>query len=203
MIQHMFVVGLTGGIGSGKTYVASLFGQLGIAVYDSDTSAKRLMSSDTELKQKIVHAFGQGSYLADHSLNRSWLASQVFVNPEKLNILNAMVHPAVGKDFKQWLEAQTSPYVIKETALLFEADLCRHCHICVLVIAPEELRIRRLQKRSGWSIEQIKQRMAAQWDDDKKRVMADHVVYNDGSHSTVVQVLNLHHRIMKRISLQR
>lgn len=193
-----FIVGLTGGIGSGKSYIARLWSKLGIPVYDSDSHAKLLMHSDEALRNKIIKEFGQESYHSDHSLNRTFLASQVFSNPDRLQQLNSLVHPAVKLDFEKWAEMQKSKYVIKETAILFEADLCKSCDICVLVTAPESLRLERIKLRDGSDEVEIKKRMLNQWPDDKKKNLAHMLIENDGRKSIISQLLAVHHSILKK-----
>lgn len=170
-------VGITGGIGSGKSTVCRLFAQRGIAVYDSDREAKRLMVEDGALRADITARFGTEAY-ADGTLNRSYLASRVFSDPEALAALNALVHPAVLSDFAVWAERQSGAYVILESAILFEAGLEHAVDRTVAVLAPLKLRIERTCRRDGCDEEAVRRRIAAQLDDDTLRDRADYAVVN-------------------------
>lgn len=170
-------VGITGGIGSGKSTVCRLFAQRGIAVYDSDREAKRLMTEDGALRAGITALFGAESYV-DGALNRRYLASRVFSDAQALADLNALVHPAVRSDFASWAERQTGPYVILESAILFEAGLEDVVDRTVAVLAPVELRLSRTCRRDGCDEEAVRRRMAAQLDDDTLRDRADYAVVN-------------------------
>lgn len=170
-------VGITGGIGSGKSTLCRLFQARGVAVYDTDAAAKRLMVEQPALREAIIRQFGAESYLED-TLNRSYLAQRVFSDPEQRVQLNSLVHPAVIGDFEQWAEAQTGEYVILESAILFEAGLDKHVDRTVAVLAPERLRIERTMQRDKTSEEQVRSRMAAQADDDTLRARADISVVN-------------------------
>lgn len=173
----MFIVGLTGGIGSGKSTIARFFRELGVPVYDSDAEAKALMVSSEELREGIIQAFGKESY-EGQSLNKNWLSQQVFGNDEALEKLNSLVHPAVRKHFLQWAEAQDYPFVIQETALIFENQAQDKYDSTLLVYAPEETRIQRVMNRSGWSREKIAARIAAQLSDEQKKELADQLLEN-------------------------
>ena len=170
-------VGITGGIGSGKSTVCRLFAQRGIAVYDSDREAKRLMTENGALRAGITARFGAESYV-DGALNRRYLASRVFSDAQALADLNALVHPAVRSDFASWAERQTGPYVILESAILFEAGLEEAVDRTVAVLAPVELRLSRTCRRDGCDEEAVRRRMAAQLDDDTLRDRADYAVVN-------------------------
>ena len=170
-------VGITGGIGSGKSTLCRLFQARGVAVYDTDAAAKRLMVEQPALREAIIRQFGAESYLED-TLNRSYLAQRVFSDPEQRVQLNSLVHPAVIADFEQWAEEQAGEYVILESAILFEAGLDKHVDRTVAVLAPERLRIERTMQRDKTSEEQVRSRMAAQADDDTLRARADISVVN-------------------------
>jgi len=187
----MLKIGLTGGIGSGKTTVAKVFKQLRIPVYLSDDRAKALMLDNESLKQSIIRLFGEHSYV-DGVLNRSYIASKVFVNQEELNKLNELVHPIVQKDFEAWCLAQNSPYLIKEAAILFESGAHKGLDQIILVEAPKELKISRVVQRDGVTPEAVITRMDRQWSDEKKREHSDHVIRNDEKSSLLEQVLKLH-----------
>lgn len=174
----MMKVGITGGIGSGKSTVCRLFARRGVAVYDSDSEAKRLMTESVELRQRIAGRFGAEAYAADGGLNRSLLAARVFTDPQALADLNAMVHPAVMADFAAWAERQSGDYVVLESAILFEAGLEHAVDRTVAVLAPLELRLERTCRRDGCDREAVRRRMAAQMDDDTLCARADYTVVN-------------------------
>lgn len=173
----MIKVGITGGIGSGKSTVCRLFARLGVAVYDSDAAAKRLMTEDAELRRRITECFGAESY-ADGSLNRSYLAGRVFSDDRALADLNAIVHPAVRTDFAAWSARQAGSYVILESALLFDAGFDACVDRTVAVLAPEELRIERTCRRDGRTPGEVRLRIAAQMDDDTLSARADYTLVN-------------------------
>ncbi|MBQ5394082.1 MAG: dephospho-CoA kinase [Alistipes sp.] len=173
----MFKVGVTGGIGSGKSTVCRLFAARGVAVYDTDAAAKELMNTSEELKQALTARFGEATYL-DGALNRAYLAERVFGNESELQALNGLVHPAVIADFERWAEEQTGEYVVLESAILYEAGLDKHLDAVVAVLAPEQLRLERAMRRDGASEEQIRSRMAAQMSDEELHRRADVSVVN-------------------------
>lgn len=173
----MMKVGITGGIGSGKSTLCRLFAQKGVAVYDSDVQAKRLMLDDETLHRRIEERFGAEAYL-DGSLNRAYLAQLVFVDPQALADLNAIVHPAVVADFAAWTAGQQGDYVILESAVLYESGLAATVDKCVAVLAPQELRIERTCRRDNSDSESVRRRIAAQINDDELSRRADYVVVN-------------------------
>ncbi|TVZ25356.1 dephospho-CoA kinase [Gillisia sp. Hel_I_86] len=187
----MRIVGLTGGMGSGKTTVANFFKELGVPVYIADDAGKSLMNTNAGVKSKIVSLFGKLAY-SDGHLDRKYIASQVFNSPEKLQQLNQIVHPAVGLDFKKWKNNQDGPYVIYEAAILFEAGGYKNCDLIILVTAPLEERIKRLQARDKSSLEEIEARIQHQWSDGKKRKLSNFEIINNKLSSTKDQVRNLH-----------
>lgn len=193
----MRVVGITGGIGSGKTTTCQIFEALGIPVYYADQRAKQLMVNNDKLKRKIIQAFGERAY-QNGELNREYLAKEVFGSKERLSVLNGLVHPAVGNDFEEWLdENKQSPYVLKEAAILFESGAYQNVDVAVLVIAPTEARIDRVSKRDGSSRDEIIQRMNNQWTQERKAKLADHIINNDGTQLLIPQVLELHRKFSK------
>lgn len=194
----MYKLGLTGGIGSGKTLVCQIFEKLGIPVYYADTAARDLMNTDPELKAGIRQMFGDEAF-GEEGLNRQYLADSVFGDPEKLSGLNALVHPAVRTDFLRWsLQQKGSPYVLEEAAILFESGASTEMDLTVLVYAPEELRINRVMKRDGLRREDVLKRMAHQLSEEQKKEMADHVLINDGSRMLLPQVIDLHNKMLNR-----
>lgn len=192
----MKIVGLTGGIGSGKTTVARFFEKLDIPVYIADEAGKRLMNSSDEIRVKIIDLFGEAAYEGSVP-QRKYIASKVFNDSELLSRLNQIIHPAVEADFKNWLTEQSSEYVIYEAAILFETGGYKKCDFSILVKAPQKLRIERLQKRDNSSKEEIKQRMNNQWSDEKKSELADFIINNEDLTQTKLQVEHIHSEILK------
>ncbi|HJC26153.1 MAG TPA: dephospho-CoA kinase [Candidatus Alistipes stercoravium] len=174
----MFKVGITGGIGSGKSTVCRLFAARGIAVYDSDSEAKRMMNSSEELRARIEARFGTETYRDDGTLDRARLARIVFSDPQALADLDRLVHPAVRADFAAWAERQPSEYVILESAILFEAGFASEVDRTVAVLAPLELRVERTCRRDGCDAESVRRRIAAQTDDDTLCARADFSLVN-------------------------
>ncbi len=170
-------VGITGGIGSGKSTVSRLFAQHGIAVYDSDSEAKRLMADDADLRSAVIARFGADTY-PDGQLDRARLAACVFSDARALADLNALVHPVVLRDFEAWAERQEGPYVILESAILFEAGLQGSVDRSIAVLAPVELRIQRACRRDGCDEARIRERIAAQMTDDDLCRLADYTMVN-------------------------
>jgi dephospho-CoA kinase len=195
----MKLIGLTGGIGSGKSTVAGMFRTLGIPVYESDARAKHLMHFDTGIRDKLIALFGPETYKADHELNRPWIASQVFSNPELLKQLNEVVHPAVFGDLIHWVNEAPqlkAPYLLQESALIFEEGLGKRLTSVILVVAPEDVRIDRVMARDGTSREDVLNRIKNQWPDDQKIPLADYIIYNDGERSLIDQVMDIHRMIL-------
>jgi len=190
----MKIIGITGGIGSGKTTTCEVFQELGVPVYFADLRARELMTSSQELKEKIIQVFGNQAYDGG-KLNRAYLAQQVFNSKEKLSVLNGLVHPAVANDFENWVEEQKGEkYVLKEAAILFESGAYQDVDITVLVIAPESMRLERVMARDGSTKEDVLKRMKNQWTQERKLKLADYIVTNDGTHLLIPQVLELHER---------
>jgi len=173
----MMVVGLTGGIGSGKSTIAKEFAALGIAVFNSDEQAKALIANNAQVKKRIMAAFGEEAY-QNGEYNRAYIAQIVFNNSEKLAILNGIVHPALAKYFKQWAKKQTSPYVLKEAAILFESGSYKDCNYIITVTAPEQVRIARVMARDHCTEAQVRARMAQQWTDEQRIALSDAVIEN-------------------------
>ncbi|MFD1096532.1 dephospho-CoA kinase [Salegentibacter chungangensis] len=190
------VIGLTGGIGSGKTTVAGFFKELGVPVYIADKQAKELMETSEEIRQGIVDLLGDEAYNGKFP-NRKFIASKVFNNTEKLEKLNSIIHPAVENDFVQWKNKQSSAYVIYEAAILFEKGGYKKCDFNILVTAPKEDRVKRLQKRDQSSRDEIEARMNHQWSDEKKSELADFTIENTNLTQTKEQVRTLHRIILK------
>lgn len=192
----MFKIALTGGIGSGKTTVAKIFEVLGIPVYYADTQAKKLMQTKPELIEKIQMLFGNESY-TNGQLNRKFIAQQIFKEKEKLQKLNAIVHPYTIEHADKWLNEQNTPYAIKEAALIFESGTQGDFDKVIGVFAPKNLRIQRTMQRDDISHEEVKERMMHQIDDEIKVKLCDEVIINDEQKMIVPQVLALHKKILQ------
>lgn len=191
----MIKIGITGGIGSGKSTVCRLFQVLGIPVYNADNEAKNLMVNDTTLKNKIINLLGQETYI-NGELNREFIASKVFKDTDLLKKLNDIVHPAVKKDFIAWSESQKAPYVIYEAALMIESGSYKLMDKIIVVAAPMKLRIARVCLRDNASIEKVKDRINNQLTQKNMLKYADHVITNDGKKSLIKQVIELHLKIL-------
>ena len=194
----MMVVGLTGGIGSGKSTIAKEFAALGIAVFNSDEQAKALIATDAQVKERIIAAFGEEAY-QNGEYNRAYIAQIVFNNPEKLAILNSIVHPALAKHFKQWAKKQTSPYVLKEAAILFESGSYKDCDYIITVTAPEEVRIARVMARDHCTEAQVLARMAQQWSDAQRIALSNAVIENIDLESVKEQVKRIHFQLCQSL----
>ena len=187
-------IGITGGIGSGKSLVCRIFALLGVSVYDADSHAKALMTTDGILVSQIKKEFGDLAYHRDGRLNREWLAPHVFADEEKLQRLNSLVHPRVAADYGKWLGAHSDePYVLKEAALLFESGSYRLLDKIVVVSAPEEVRKQRVLKRDPHrTVEQFRGIVEKQLPEAEKLQRADYLIVNDDEKSVIPQVLTLH-----------
>lgn len=190
----MYKVGLTGGIGSGKSKVAEFLRDREVAIYDSDSRAKELMMSNEALREALIAEFGQECYTAD-GINRAWLAQRVFNNEVELARLNAIVHPAVMRDFAEWAEAQEGNYVVLESAILLEAGLESHVDVVVAVMAPKELRLERAMLRDGAKREQIEERMRNQMSDEERTDRAKYAIVNIDLEELEEDVEQLHRRL--------
>ncbi len=194
----MLKIGLTGGIGSGKTTVAKVLEVLGVPVYYADEAAKELMHSNELLKQQLILHFGRETYFEDGQLNRKHVSSIVFNNKEKLELLNSLVHPATIADAKEWFSKQQSPYVVKEAALLFESGTAEGLDYVIGVTAPAALRMKRVMDRDGVTADEVKRRMANQVDEALKMKLCDFVLHNSEQELLLPQVLALHNELIKR-----
>ena len=181
-------IGLTGGIGAGKTYVSKIFQKMGIPIFNADEQAKKCMVEDSSLKAAVQLAFGESMYLKG-VLQKDALANIVFNNTEALGKLNALVHPIVKQKFEDWCTQQSTSIVIKEAAILFESDAHLGLDAVVCVSAPEKLRITRVQKRDGSSVEQIESRMSKQMSQAEKEELADFLIVNNEVQLLLPQVL--------------
>ena len=188
-------VGITGGIGSGKSTVCRIFESLGIPVYDADYWAKWLLGHDPALIAAVKKIFGEEAYTPKGAYNKPFVADAAFSNPDKLAALNAVAHPAVEKHSLAWHEAKIAegcPYTLKEAALLIESGSAKHLDFLIVVVAPEGLRIQRVMNRDGVTEDQVRARMRHQMLEEEKVALADGTIVNDGQHSLVKQVWDLH-----------
>lgn len=192
----MLVIGLTGGIGSGKTTVAKEFNKLGVPVYIADDEAKKLMNKSKVIKRKLIQLFGEQAYL-NNQLNRPYIASLIFSNKDLLNKMNAIVHPKVAKHFKRWSSKQKAPYVIKEVAILFENDGYKSVDKVITVVAPEKTRIERVIKRDNSTKEKVLTIIKNQWSDTEKIALSNYVIKNIDVEGTIKQVHEIHEKLLK------
>lgn len=195
----MFNVGITGGIGSGKTLVCSVLEKLGIPVYYADLEARRLMNTDPDLRESVRGLLGENAYV-DGELDRTLVGEKVFGNPGLLGKLNQLVHPAVGNDFRAWSNRRKEhPYVVEEAAILFESGADRRLDMSVLVYAPLQLRLKRVMERDGLSRAEVEKRVKNQMDEEEKRRLADRIIFNDEERLLLPQIVKLHEAIIKGI----
>lgn len=188
-------VGITGGIGSGKSTVAKIFEVLGIPVFYADDAAKELMNKDEKLKQQLITEFGNDLYL-NGELNRPYLSSLVFADSKKLALLNAIVHPATIANADKWMHQQTAPYAIKEAALIFESDAHKQLDKVIGVYAPTSLRLQRVRQRDNISEEAIMARMNKQMDEEAKMKLCDYIITNNELELIIPQVLKIHEALV-------
>lgn len=187
----MKVYGLTGGIGSGKSIVARIFQVLGVPVYNADDRGKWLMQHDDRVREKIISLFGNAVIKADHSPNYAQIGNIVFNDPEKLEQLNRIIHPAVAEDFRHWILLNKAPLLIKEAAIIFETGSEKQLDGVIVVSAPDEVRIKRVMLRNNLSEEAVKLRMLRQWPAEKVNAQADYLIINDESKLVIPQVLEI------------
>jgi dephospho-CoA kinase len=190
----MLKVGITGGIGSGKSLVARLFGILGVPVFQADTEARKMMEEDPVIRQKLTEMFGSDTFV-EGRLNRAHLSARVFGNPPLLAQLNELVHPAILERADRWMREQTTPYALKEAALIFESGGQRYLDVVIGVYAPEALRIARVMRRDGIDRQAVKDRMKNQLEESLKMRLCDHVIRNTEQELLIPQVLELHQRL--------
>jgi dephospho-CoA kinase len=197
MKTDVLKIGITGGIGAGKTIATEIFALLGVPVYNADERAKYILHHNEELSRQVRQHFGEQSYV-DGKLNTVYLSKNVFSDATKLALLNSLVHPQVAKDFAQWMSLQTAPYILKEAALLYEAGSYKDLDKIITVFSPVETRIKRVlardPQRTEASVRDIIQKQMA---DEEKVKMADYVIYNDDRQMLIPQVLSLHDQFIK------
>jgi len=190
------IIGLTGGIGSGKTTVAKMFEELGISVYIADIEARKLSNRSKVIRRKLTELLGPQAYI-DTQLNREFVAQMIFNDADLLKKVNAIIHPKVASHFKRWVKKQQGPYVIKEAAILFENGGYKQCDKTILVVAPKAVRIERLLARDNSNKAEIEARMKNQWSDSEKKKLADIIIENTHLETTRKRVLEVHKNLSK------
>lgn len=185
------IIGLTGGIGSGKSRIVAVFTALGVPCYIADQEAKKLMVDNARVKKQIIDLFGEKAY-NQNDLNRAYIGELVFNDSQKLAALNAIVHPAVAQDFSVWVSQQDYPYVIKEVAILFETAGYKAVDQSILITAPKEIRLQRAMKRDQCTKEEVLARMNNQWEDEQRLPLASHVIENLAWKDTEKEIKRLH-----------
>jgi dephospho-CoA kinase len=194
----MFRVGVTGGIGSGKSTVCNLFKCLEVPVFNADETGRRLLAEDKNVIQQVQSIFGK-EIMMNGKPDRKKIAEIVFIAPEKLTQLNAIIHPAVRKNFNEWAEVQTSPYVIDEAAILFETGIYKQLDLTILVTAPDQLRIRRVMQRDSIDEASVRNRMKNQWSDEDKVKLANFVIINDDINPLLPRLMEIHNEIISKL----
>ena len=192
------LVGLTGGIGSGKTTIANFFKELGVPIYIADTEAKALMNRSKVIKRKLIALFGDNAY-QNEKLNRDFLSKQIFNNKDLLQKMNAIVHPKVASHFTRWVKKQEAPYVISEAAILFENGSYKKYDYIITVTAPEEVRLKRVMSRDNSSKEKVKSVMNNQLKDEEKIKLSDYVIQNINLEEAKAQVLQIHQNLLQKL----
>ena len=195
----MLKIGLTGGMGSGKTTVAHIFEVLGIPVYYADDAAKKMMNEDENLRRQIIEHFGERSYV-DGKLNRPFLAEVVFSDPVNTKLINSIIHPATIANAENWMQMQNAPYAIKEAALIFEANAEKNLDLVIGVSSTYEIRLQRVMLRDGLNEEAIKNRMEKQMEENQKIDRCDFVIDNNESSLLIPQVIAIHEKLLQNIN---
>jgi dephospho-CoA kinase len=195
-IFNVLKVGLTGGIGSGKSTVAAIFEVIGIPVYYADAAAKRLMNENQTLKLQIIQLFGDEAY-KNGQLDRAFIASRVFNDAGKLEELNKIVHPITISDAEKWMAEQKGHYAIKEAAIIFESGSNSSLDKVIGVFAPEDTRVKRVMERDNVTAENVKKRMSNQMNEDAKMQLCDYVIYNDETRFLIPQVIAIHQQLLE------
>ena len=194
----MKIVGLTGGIGSGKSTIASLFKNKGIPIYIADERAKKITNTSKIVRKKIIELLGKNAY-ENQEIDRNYVAKKIFNDEILLQKINAIIHPKVAEDFLKWLKKQKGPYCIKESAILFENGSYKSCDHTILITTPEKVRIQRVMKRDQLTILEIKSRIKNQWSDDEKILLADTIIENTQLEKTKDSVSKIHLYLLESI----
>jgi dephospho-CoA kinase len=192
----MIKVGITGGIGSGKSTVCRIFETLGVPVYYADDRAKKIMTANKQVKKAIMDVFGKQAYFSNGRINRKFISEIIFQQPEKRSLLNAIVHPAVLEDGRKWNESQNAAVTLKEAALLIQSGSHKEMDYVILVECPLELRIPRVMKRNKLSKQEVLNRIQSQMSDEEMRKFADFRIHNDGQVSLIHQVMKIYREII-------
>ncbi|MBN1251824.1 MAG: dephospho-CoA kinase [Bacteroidales bacterium] len=192
----MIKVGLTGGIGSGKTFVSKIFKLLGAPVYNSDIEAKKLYTNNIIVKEKIISNFGSQIYFENGELNKQKLSEVIFSDKKSLQIINSIIHPAVKENFEMWLKTVKFPYIIKEAAILFESGAYKYVDKIILVTAPEHKRIERVIKRDNLDEKSVKERINNQLNQSELRKRSDFEIINDEKEMVLDQIIKIHNILM-------
>lgn len=187
----MLKIGITGGIGSGKTTICEFFKIIGIPVFTADQEAKGVMDKSSAIRNQLIATFGKDIYRPNHVLDRKKLAEMIFNSPPLLEKVNALVHPELRKYFLDWLQKQNTPYVVYEAAILFETGFYKEMNFNILVTAPEKERVKRIMAREKTTVTDIKNRISRQWPDDKKAELADYVINNNNKELIIPQLVEL------------
>ncbi len=195
----MKIIGLTGGIGSGKTTIASLFKKKGIPIYIADERAKNITNTSKLIRKHIIELLGENAYQG-HKMDRNYVSNKIFNDETLLKKINAIIHPKVTEDFVEWLKKQKGPYCIKESAILFENGNYKYCDYTILITAPEEIKIKRVMKRDQLTILEIKSRIKNQWSDDKKSFLADTIIENIKLENTKDYISKIHLYLLENIN---
>jgi dephospho-CoA kinase len=195
----MITVGITGGIGSGKTIVSRIFSELGIAVYNADYEAKQMYNLQN-VKEELKNKFGKKILDADNNVDKKKIADLIFNDEKALQQVNALIHPLVFQHFSEWKKKQKGPYVLKEAAILFESGSNNDCDKIIMVSAPAETRIQRILQRDKRTRKEIEQIMARQWSDEQKIKHSDFTIINDETQLVIPQVLDIHAKLLKLAS---
>lgn len=190
-------VGITGGIGSGKSIICDIFKLLKAPIFEADVVAKHLIDTNDEIKNGLIDLFGNDIYTENGTINRLKLAGIIFNDDIQLEKVNSLIHPEVRAEFHKWAEQQTSPYVIHEAAILFESGFYKIMDLTILVSAPEEVRIKRVIKRDGASEAQVRERIKKQWTDEKKKKLANFEIKNDNQELVIPQIINIDKQLRK------
>lgn len=192
----MKIVGITGGIGSGKTTVAKMFESFGIPVYYADDEAKNLTATSPVIREGLIGLLGEETF-KNGVLDRKYMAGKIFNDKDLLEKANAIIHPQVALHFENWVSNQSTPYVLKEAAILFESGSYQQCDKTILITAPEDIRIQRVMERDGVSKEEVLARIKNQWPDSEKKKLADFIVENIDLNSTEKKVQKLHTQLLQ------
>jgi dephospho-CoA kinase len=191
----MIKVGITGGIGSGKSTACKVFRAMGIPVFEADSIAKQLMDTDPVVREQLIQLFGSSVYQPNQTIDRKYLAGIVFKDPSSLGKLNSIIHPAVRNAFEDWYEAQQSPYIIHEAAILFESGFYKMMDKTITVVTDEAERIERVMKRNAMTEEQIRLRIRNQWTDEQRIKLADFVIGNNENELIIPQIVEIDKKI--------